>query len=66
MCIRDSYYVDEQGVERATGIRVQYGLSRFSEGLMPVMDGVSGRMGYLDRQGNWAITPQYDLSLIHI
>lgn len=54
------YYVDEQGVERATGIRVQYGLSRFSEGLMPVMDGVSGRMGYLDRQGNWAITPQYD------
>ena len=54
------YYVDEQGVERATGIRVQYGLSRFSEGLMPAMDGVSGRMGYLDRQGNWAITPQYD------
>lgn len=54
------YYVDGQGQERATGIRVQYGLSRFSEGLMPVMDGVSGRMGYLDRQGNWAITAQYD------
>ncbi len=54
------YYVDGQGQERATGIRIQYGLSRFSEGLMPVVDGVSGRMGYLDQEGNWAITAQYD------
>ena len=54
------YYVDGQGREKATGIRIQYGLAMFSEGLMPVMDGVSGRMGYLDAKGDWAITPQYE------
>lgn len=54
------YYVDGQGQEKATGIRIQYGLAMFSEGLMPVMDGVSGRMGYLDARGDWAITPQYE------
>lgn len=54
------YHIDASGSERATGIRIQYGLCSFSEGLMPVVDAVSGRMGYLNREGEWGITPQFE------
>lgn len=53
------YYLNERGEESATGIRILYGLAAFSEGLMPVTSAESGRMGYLDAHGQWAISAQY-------
>jgi len=32
----------------------------FSEGLLVAMDGTTGKYGYLDHLGNWAIQPQFD------
>ena len=42
-----------------TGLRIQYGLGEFAEGLMPVFDGATGYYGYVDRDGKWAIEPVY-------
>ncbi len=53
------YLVENGGAERATGIRVSFGLAVFADGMMPVV-GDNGRMGYLNERGEWAITAQYD------
>jgi len=36
------------------------GAREFSEGLAPVKDRTSGLWGYIDRQGQWVIAPQFD------
>lgn len=54
------YYLDGQGGESATGIRIRYDLSFFSEGLMAVTSADSERMGYLNPQGQWAVPPQFN------
>lgn len=54
------YYVDASGVETATGARVSSGLGNFSEGLCTATSAESGRVGYLDAQGNWAISAQFE------
>lgn len=36
------------------------GAREFSEGLAPVQDRASGLWGYIDRQGQWAVAPQFD------
>lgn len=53
------YYVDAEGNETPTGIRVNYGLTAFSEGLMPAVSSDNYKYGYLDAGGEWAIQPQY-------
>ncbi len=53
------YYIDPDGKENATGIRVLYGLADFSEGLMPVLSADTGRTGYLNPRGEWAIPAQF-------
>lgn len=54
------YLVDEKGEERATGVKIEYGLGAFTDNLMPVVSAESGRMGYLGPDGNFAIAPQYE------
>ncbi len=53
------YYIDAAGKETATGIRILYGLTDFSNGLMPVLSADTGRSGYLNPKGEWAISPQF-------
>jgi hypothetical protein len=53
------YYIDSNGNETATGIRVLYGLTEFSNGLMPVLSAESGRTGYLNPRGEFAISAQF-------
>ena len=53
------YYIDPAGRESATGIRVLYGLTEFSGGLMPVLSADTGRTGYLNPRGEWAISAQF-------
>ena len=53
------YYVDATGAETATGIRVLYGLTDFDSGLMPVLSADTGRSGYLNPKGEWAIPAQF-------
>lgn len=54
------YYIDPSGVETATGARIISGLGNFSEGLCTATSAESGRVGYLDAMGNWAIAPQLE------
>ena len=54
------YYILPNGEERATGVRVSFGLGAFRDGLMPAVASDSGRMGYLNPQGDWAIPPQFE------
>ena len=54
------YYVDAQGAQKPTGARVSSGLGEFSEGLCAATSAQSGRVGYLDAQGNWAIPAQFE------
>jgi hypothetical protein len=53
------YYIDSSGAETATGIRILYGLTEFSNGLMPVLSAETGRTGYLNPRGEWAISAQF-------
>jgi hypothetical protein len=53
------YYIDPDGNETATGIRVLYGLTDFSGGLMPVLSAETGRTGYLNPRGELAISAQF-------
>lgn len=53
------YHIGANGEETATGVKVMYGLCDFSSGLMPVVSD-NGRTGYLNADGNWAISAQYD------
>ncbi len=53
------YYIDPAGAETATGIRVLYGLTEFTNGLMPVLSADTGRTGYLNPRGEWAIPAQF-------
>ncbi len=53
------YYVGPTGAETATGIRVLYGLTEFTNGLMPVLSADTGRTGYLNPRGEWAIPAQF-------
>lgn len=53
------YYIDPSGRETATGIRIHYGLTGFSDGLMPVLSAETGRTGYLNTRGEWAIPAQF-------
>ena len=53
------YYIDSAGSETATGIRVLYGLTEFSNGLMPVLSAESSRTGYLNPRGELAISAQF-------
>ncbi len=54
------YYVDAQGKESPTGALVMSGLGEFSEGLCTATSAQSGRVGYLDELGNWAIPAQLE------
>ncbi|MEG1604555.1 MAG: WG repeat-containing protein [Clostridia bacterium] len=56
------YFIEPDGTESATGVKIRYGLGAFSEGLMPVMSSLNGRMGYLNARGEWAITAQYEFA----
>jgi hypothetical protein len=42
---------------------IRYGAMRFSDGLCPMYDSRSGRMGYVDRAGSWAIPPDYSIAM---
>jgi len=53
------YYIDSTGAESATGIRILYGLTEFSNGLMPVLSAETGRTGYLNPRGEMAISAQF-------
>lgn len=53
------YHIDGGGKETATGSRVFYGLTEFSDGLMSVLSGETGRAGYLNARGEWAIPAQF-------
>ncbi len=53
------YYVGPTGAETATGILVLYGLTEFTNGLMPVLSADTGRTGYLNPRGEWAIPAQF-------
>ena len=53
------YFIDPDGNETATGIRVVGGLSDFSGGLMAALSAESGRTGYLSPRGDWAIAAQF-------
>lgn len=53
------YYIDSTGNETATGTRVLYGLTGFSNGLMPVLSAETGRSGYVNARGEWAIPAQF-------
>ena len=54
------YYVDVQGAQMPTGALVLSGLGEFSEGLCTATSAQSGRVGYLDAKGNWAISAQFE------
>ncbi len=54
------YYVDTTGVETPTGALVLSGLGEFGEGLCTATSAQSGRVGYLDMKGNWAIPAQLE------
>ncbi len=53
------YYIAPDGNVTATGIRILGGLSEFSGGLMPVLSAESGRIGYLNPNGDWNIAAQF-------
>ncbi len=53
------YYIDASGKETATGIRILFGLTDFSNSLMPALSAESGRTGYLNTKGEWAISAQF-------
>lgn len=54
------YYVDGTGKESPTGALVLSGLGEFAEGLCTATSAQSGRVGYLDAKGNWAIPAQLE------
>lgn len=53
------YFIDSEGNENPTGIRVLGGLNVFTDGLMAVLSSDNNRIGYLDARGEWAIQPQF-------
>lgn len=52
------YYIDENGHENATGVKVSYPFYSFSEGLCAAASS-DGKYGYLGTDGRWAIPPQF-------
>ena len=52
------YYIDENGRESATGVKVSYPFYFFSEGLCSAVSS-DGKYGYLGTDGRWVIPPQF-------
>ncbi len=52
------WHVAEDGEERMTGVKLSYGPLAMSEGLAEAAD-ASGRWGWLDGEGRWAIGPGF-------
>ncbi len=54
------WYINAAGEESPTGAMVTGALGDFSEGLCAATSAESGRVGYLDAKGAWAISPQLE------
>jgi hypothetical protein len=52
------YYIDSEGRERATGVKVSYPFHLFSDGLCAAASS-DGKYGYLGTDGRWVIPPQF-------
>jgi|WetSurMetagenome_2_1015567.scaffolds.fasta_scaffold10847_3 hypothetical protein len=55
-------YIDTTGATRSWGPAFRQA-GEFSEGLAPVQDGVSGKWGFIDTSGHFAIQPRFDDSI---
>lgn len=54
------WYIDLMGNEIATGVRVLGSIGEFSDGLCTAISYDTGRLGYLNAKGEWAIAAQLE------